>query len=150
MWSLKIHPKAKTSAGAASTWRSSAQGSSGCWIAVKASSAAGKKIKVGMAYDVGGRGDQSFNDSAAAGLDKAKTELGVEVKEAAAVSGENEAAREERLQRQDTAGVNKLDVEAVFFKMAGVVGEPWNSLIDRDGAVSQPQWREFAGFRGGG
>ena len=35
-----------------------------------------------MAYDVGGRGDQSFNDSAAAGLDKAKTELGVEVKEA--------------------------------------------------------------------
>ena len=31
-------------------------------------------IKVGMAYDVGGRGDQSFNDSAAAGLDKAKSE----------------------------------------------------------------------------
>ena len=59
-------------------------------------------------------------------------------------------AREERLQRQDTAGVNKLDVEAVFFKMAGVVGDPWNRLIDRDGAVSQPQWRGFAGFRGGG
>ena len=33
------------------------------------SSAAG--LKVGMAYDVGGRGDQSFNDAAAAGLDKA-------------------------------------------------------------------------------
>ena len=32
-------------------------------------SAAG--LKVGMAYDVGGRGDQSFNDAAAAGLDKA-------------------------------------------------------------------------------
>ena len=31
-----------------------------------------------MAYDVGGRGDQSFNDSAAAGLDKAVEELGVE------------------------------------------------------------------------
>jgi basic membrane protein A len=59
------------------------------------SSSTSKKsdLKVGMAYDVGGRGDQSFNDSAAAGLDKAKTELGVDTKEAAAVNGENEAAR---------------------------------------------------------
>src|SRR5665647_1217271 len=39
-------------------------------------------LKVGMAYDVGGRGDQSFNDAAAAGLDKAKAELGIEPKEA--------------------------------------------------------------------
>ena len=38
----------------------------------------GEKIKVGMAFDVGGRGDQSFNDSAAAGLDKAAAEFGVE------------------------------------------------------------------------
>ena len=38
-------------------------------------------VKVGLAYDVGGRGDQSFNDSAAAGLEKAKSELGVETKE---------------------------------------------------------------------
>ncbi len=47
-----------------------------------ASSAAGggEKIKVGLAYDIGGRGDKSFNDSAAAGLDKAKTDLGVEAK----------------------------------------------------------------------
>ena len=35
-------------------------------------------LKVGMAYDVGGRGDQSFNDSAAAGLDKAKADFGVD------------------------------------------------------------------------
>ena len=32
-----------------------------------------------MAYDVGGRGDQSFNDSAAAGLEKAKDELGCDL-----------------------------------------------------------------------
>jgi basic membrane protein A and related proteins len=39
--------------------------------------------KVGVVYDIGGRGDQSFNDSAAAGLDAAKQELGdkVEIKE---------------------------------------------------------------------
>ena len=38
-------------------------------------------LKVGLAYDVGGRGDRSFNDSAAAGLDKAKEELGIEAQE---------------------------------------------------------------------
>ena len=39
--------------------------------------------KVGVVYDIGGRGDQSFNDSAAAGLEAAKKELGskLEVKE---------------------------------------------------------------------
>ena len=45
------------------------------------SSAAASDLKVGMAYDIGGRGDQSFNDSAAAGLDKAKTDLGIQTKE---------------------------------------------------------------------
>jgi basic membrane protein A and related proteins len=39
--------------------------------------------KVGLVYDIGGRGDQSFNDSAGAGLDAAKQEQGdkVEIKE---------------------------------------------------------------------
>jgi len=32
--------------------------------------------KIGLAYDVGGRGDKSFNDSAAAGLDRAVQEFG--------------------------------------------------------------------------
>ena len=41
-----------------------------------ASSAAKKSVKVGLAYDVGGRGDKSFNDLAAAGLEKAKADLG--------------------------------------------------------------------------
>jgi basic membrane protein A and related proteins len=57
----------------------------------------GSDVKVGMAYDVGGRGDQSFNDSAAAGLDQAVEEFGVESDEAEAEDGEDEAAREERL-----------------------------------------------------
>ena len=34
--------------------------------------------KVGLAYDIGGRGDQSFNDAAAAGLIEARADLGVE------------------------------------------------------------------------
>ena len=40
------------------------------------SASAAPALKVGLAYDVGGRGDRSFNDAAAAGLDKAVAELG--------------------------------------------------------------------------
>jgi len=40
-----------------------------------------KDLKIGLAYDTGGRGDRSFNDSAFAGADKAATELGGEVRE---------------------------------------------------------------------
>ena len=58
----------------------------------RSSTPAAAGVKVGMAYDVGGRGDKSFNDLAAAGLDKAKTDLGVETKELAAVQGESEQA----------------------------------------------------------
>jgi basic membrane protein A and related proteins len=63
------------------------------------SSAAAPKsdVKVGMAYDVGGRGDQSFNDSAAAGMDKATKEFGMTSDESEAEDGEAENAREERL-----------------------------------------------------
>lgn len=75
-----------------------------------------KKIKVGMAYDVGGRGDQSFNDAAAAGLDKAKADLGTDAKEATAVDKEPESAREERLQQLIDAGYTS--VVAVGFAYA--------------------------------
>ena len=37
--------------------------------------ASGDGPKIGLAYDVGGRGDQSFNDSAYAGVSKAVTEF---------------------------------------------------------------------------
>jgi basic membrane protein A len=35
-------------------------------------------LKVGLVFDVGGRGDKSFNDAAYAGLERARSELGVE------------------------------------------------------------------------
>lgn len=83
--------------------------------------AGGEKIKVGMAYDVGGRGDQSFNDAAAAGLDKAKAELGVDSKEAVATNGEPESAREERLQQLIDAGYT--NIVAVGFAYAPAVAK---------------------------
>ncbi|MDH6704467.1 basic membrane protein A [Kitasatospora sp. MAA19] len=65
-------------------------------------------LKVGMAYDIGGRGDQSFNDSAARGLDKAKAELGVSVTEADAKAGEAEADKETRLKNLVDGGYKTI------------------------------------------
>ncbi len=78
-------------------------------------------IKVGLAYDVGGRGDQSFNDSAAAGLDQAIEELGVESEESEASDGEPESAREERLITFAEAGFDPII--AVGFAYAESVGK---------------------------
>jgi basic membrane protein A len=39
--------------------------------------APGSGIKVGLVFDIGGRGDKSFNDAAYAGLERAKSELGI-------------------------------------------------------------------------
>ena len=66
------------------------------------------KKKVGMAFDVGGRGDQSFNDSAAKGLDDAVCELGFSAKTAEAQDGEAESAREGRLRQLADAGFNPV------------------------------------------
>jgi basic membrane protein A len=86
------------------------------------SSAAVKSdIKVGMAYDIGGRGDQSFNDSAALGLDKAKKEFGVQTKELEATAGETDAQKEERLRLLAQAGYNP--VVAVGFVYAPAMGK---------------------------
>ena len=57
-------------------------------------SASKSDVKVGLAYDIGGRGDQSFNDAAAAGLDKAASELGVDVKKLEAAAGYTHAQKE--------------------------------------------------------
>jgi basic membrane protein A len=47
----------------------------------------GEPVKVGLVYDTTGRGDKSFNDSAAAGLDKAKGEFNLDPKELTPNSG---------------------------------------------------------------
>jgi len=68
----------------------------------------GQKLKVGLAYDIGGRGDKSFNDSAAAGLDKAKADLGIEFKELSATQGETDADKEARLKLLAQGGYNPV------------------------------------------
>ncbi|NJP42729.1 BMP family lipoprotein [Actinacidiphila epipremni] len=72
------------------------------------SSAGGKGKGVGIAYDVGGRGDHSFNDSAARGLDKADQELNLESKELTAANGETDSDREQHLDAMAAAGYNPV------------------------------------------
>jgi len=78
-------------------------------------------MTVGLAYDVGGRGDQSFNDSAAAGADKAVQEFGFALEEAEAADGEPESAREERLRTLADAEVDPII--AVGFAYAASVAK---------------------------
>ncbi|WP_410653865.1 BMP family lipoprotein [Amycolatopsis sp. cmx-4-54] len=80
------------------------------------------KLKVALAFDVGGRGDASFNDSAAAGVDKAKSEMGLTtVSESTASSSEDEAAKSQRLEQLAAQGFTAI--VAVGFAYAKAVGQ---------------------------
>lgn len=68
----------------------------------------GNGPKVGLAYDVGGRGDQSFNDAAYAGLKKAVDELDATCTEGEAQDGEAESAREDRLRAMADGGYSPI------------------------------------------
>ncbi|MEH0418962.1 BMP family lipoprotein [Streptomyces sp. B21-083] len=78
-------------------------------------------IKIGLAYDVGGRGDRSFNDSAARGADKAEKEFGGSIKELTAKSSDTEADREQRLTDLADAGYNPI--VAIGYTYASSVGK---------------------------
>jgi basic membrane protein A len=51
-----------------------------------------------IAYDVGGKGDQSFNDAAYAGLEKAKQEFSYETADLEPTEGETDADKQQRLE----------------------------------------------------
>ena len=46
-------------------------------VPISSVEAAPAKVKIGIVYDVGGRGDKAINDAAAAGIDSAKKRLGL-------------------------------------------------------------------------
>ena len=72
------------------------------------SSGSASTLKIGLAYDIGGRGDKSFNDAAAAGFDKAAKEFKLENKELAAKADEVDADKEARLKELADAGYNTI------------------------------------------
>jgi len=83
----------------------------------------GSKLKVGLAFDIGGRGDASFNDSAAAGLDEAIAELGVKkenTKELTASDQESEDAKQTRLRQLANEGHNPIVSVGFAYSAAAV------------------------------
>ncbi|MDT0201969.1 BMP family ABC transporter substrate-binding protein [Nocardioides sp. AE5] len=95
--------------------------------------AGGNGPKVGLAYDVGGRGDQSFNDSAWAGMQKALDELDASCIEAKAGENENDTVRAERLRTLAEQGYNP--VIAVGFIYSPAAREVAKEFPDTDFAV---------------
>ncbi|WP_016698113.1 BMP family lipoprotein [Actinoalloteichus spitiensis] len=69
----------------------------------------GSELRVGLAYDIGGRGDASFNDAAAAGLDRAEEEFGLgDVRELTAEANESEDAKVSRLRQLADEGFSPI------------------------------------------
>ena len=76
-----------------------------------------KTVKVGLAYDIGGRGDKSFNDAAYAGLQKVKQDLNLDIKDIEATKGETDNDKVQRLDLLAKSGYNP--VVAVGFAYSG-------------------------------
>ena len=101
--------------------------------------AAGEQVNIGLVYDIGGRGDQSFNDAAAAGLDRAAADLGVGTSEASA--NEDGTNREELLALQASEGANLVIGVGFLFgePMANVAAEfPDTNFAIVDSTVDAP------------
>ena len=83
--------------------------------------AGGSGKKVGLAYDIGGRGDKSFNDAAYAGLEKAKSQLGVTYRDLEAKDGETDTDKVQRLELLAKAGYDP--VIGIGFAYSKAMGE---------------------------
>ena len=82
--------------------------------------AAATDVQVGLIFDTTGRGDQSFNDSAAAGIDRAATELGITFTEA--VPNADGSNRAELLQLAADSSDLVLGIGFLFEGDAAAVG----------------------------
>ena len=85
--------------------------------------------KIGLAYDIGGRGDKSFNDLAAAGTKKASQSLDATCKESEAAPQEPDTAKEERLRTLADAGYDPIvAVGFVYTPMVTKVAKEYPDL----------------------
>ncbi|MGW7195164.1 BMP family lipoprotein [Streptomyces chryseus] len=67
-----------------------------------------KEASAAIAYDIGGRGDQSFNDAAYAGLVKAEKELDIKGNDQEPSEGESDADKVQRLTELARSGNNPV------------------------------------------
>ncbi|WP_177244533.1 BMP family protein [Streptomyces sp. yr375] len=63
---------------------------------------------IGLAYDIGGKGDQSFNDAAYAGLQKAEKEFKISGQDIEPQDGESDADKVQRLTQLAQSGHNPV------------------------------------------
>ena len=104
-------PDGDSAAGCKTVDKPAAASGGGETTSAAASDVDGSALKVGLAFDIGGRGDASFNDSAAAGLDKAISDLGVKkenTKELTATDAESEDSKQTRLRQLASEGHNPV------------------------------------------
>ncbi|MFC4056670.1 BMP family protein [Planomonospora corallina] len=100
-----------------------------------------EQVRVGLAFDQGGRGDKSFNDAAAAGLDRAKKELQVDAVEVTP-GGESEEERVATLRKLAQEGRNPIIAVGFMYAaavktVAGEFPDTTIAIIDDD-SVSAP------------
>ncbi|MGW1716872.1 BMP family lipoprotein [Streptomyces sp. NPDC002156] len=94
----------------------------GCGSSSSSSSSSDSEGKgLALAYDVGGKGDQSFNDAATAGMDKADAEFGYKSTAVEPQDGESDADKAQRLEQLAKQGYNP--VIGVGFAYAPAVKE---------------------------
>ncbi|MFF7978064.1 BMP family protein [Streptomyces sp. NPDC007901] len=63
---------------------------------------------IGLAYDIGGKGDQSFNDAAYAGFQKAEKDFGLGGRDVEPADNETDADKVQRLDQLAKAGYNPI------------------------------------------
>jgi basic membrane protein A len=119
------------------------------------SAAAGKGIRVGLVFDIGGKNDKSFNEAAFRGLERAKAELGVQVEYIEPTEG---ADRESAMRALAARGVDlvigvgfifgpdleRLSIQFPKVRFAGIDYSPSPSFAARDNLAGL-RFREHEG-----
>ncbi|MBT3151654.1 BMP family ABC transporter substrate-binding protein [Streptomyces sp. CHD11] len=120
----------------------------------------GSKEDLGLAiaYDIGGKGDQSFNDAAYAGLAKAKDEFGYKTADVEPTEGETDADKEQRLSSLAKQGYNPVigvgfaygpAMEAVAAKYPDTTFGIVDSVVEGDNVASLVFAEEQASYLAG-
>src|SRR5438093_12921108 len=101
----------------------------------------GTPMKIALLYDLGGRGDKSFNDAAAAGLDKAKQDFNLDAKELQPNSGGTNRAELIDLVASQGYGLI-IGVGFLYAPTIGAAAAKYPSIKfgDVDGFVDHTTW----------
>ncbi|MEV6175101.1 BMP family ABC transporter substrate-binding protein [Streptomyces sp. NPDC051954] len=115
-------------------------------------------LGLAIAYDIGGKGDQSFNDAAYAGLQKAQKEFGYKTDDVEPTEGETDADKEQRLASLAKQGYNPVigigfaygpAMEAVAPKYPDTTFGIVDSVVEGDNVASLVFAEEQASYLAG-